>query len=70
MDQARECLKKLEVFEADENIMIMIAHDYTFIPVIDFFPKNANGWHEASWKKKSQWIFLDDFKDLVEAKAG
>lgn len=60
VDMAREALKCIEAFDADENIMVIMAHDWTLLRVMEFWPKPANGWHEKEWKKKGRWELLKD----------
>jgi hypothetical protein len=52
---AMAALKVTERFDADENIMVIVAHDWALLDVIDFWPKPANGWYNAKWKERSQW---------------
>lgn len=63
LDQARDALKATEAFDADDNIMVIMAHDWTLLPILDLWPKTANGWFEAEWKERGRWTFL---KDLVK----
>lgn len=69
VDTARDSLKKVEAFDADENILVIVAHDYTLLPVLEFFPKSANEWHHANWKEQGRWEFLRDLRDAVEDSA-
>lgn len=66
---AQDALKQIEAFDADENIMVIMAHDYTLLPYMSFFPKEANSWYEENWKGRSRWAFLKDFAKNVEDKA-
>ncbi|KAI9700856.1 MAG: hypothetical protein M1836_002226 [Candelina mexicana] len=60
---AKETLKKVEVFDAQDNIFVVMAHDASLLDVIDFFPRHADGW---GWKVRGRWGFLRDFEDAVE----
>lgn len=69
VDLARKALKSMELFDADERILVITAHDYTLLPVLKFWPETANGWHEARWKEDGLWRFLRDFAKHVNDKA-
>ena len=44
----------------------MIAHDYSLLNVVNFFPKEANYWKAKRWKEEGWWRFLEDFQKAVE----
>ncbi|KAF4981415.1 hypothetical protein FZEAL_2763 [Fusarium zealandicum] len=67
-EEAQRCVEKMPLFDSDENIMVIAAHDFTLLPILDYFPKEANGWYEAGWKTKSRWEFLKGLTGIVEAK--
>ena len=54
-------IEGIKEFDADERVLSVIAHDATLLPVIDFFPKPADGWREKGWRKAGHWRFLGDF---------
>ncbi|KAJ3526681.1 hypothetical protein NM208_g11073 [Fusarium decemcellulare] len=68
VDMAQATLKSMEAFDADENILVVTAHDYTLIPYMQFWPETANDWHKIGCKEQSRWEFLKDFIDIVQAK--
>ena len=63
---SRDALKTAEAFDADDSIMVIMAHDWTLLKIMDYFPQSANGWHEARWKKRGRWEFLKDLAKHVE----
>lgn len=65
LEMARSALKSMEPFDADENIMVITAHDYTLLPILSFWPKEANVWYEENWGQKGRWEFLKDFAENV-----
>ncbi|KAF4446028.1 putative metallo-beta-lactamase superfamily protein [Fusarium austroafricanum] len=69
VDEAQRAVDKMALFDADENIMVIAAHDFTLLPILDYFPREANGWYEAGWKNKGQWEFLKELVGIVEGKA-
>ena len=60
---------KMEVFDADENILVIIAHDVSVMGQLPFYPETLNEWKKADLKRKTKWEFLGDF-DLAKAKEG
>ena len=63
---ANDTLRKVQDFDADDRVFVMIAHDYTLLDVVDFFPREANGWKAKGWKEEGRWRFLGDFQRAVE----
>ncbi|EXJ66171.1 uncharacterized protein A1O5_10787 [Cladophialophora psammophila CBS 110553] len=61
-DLAQETLNKMFVFDGDENVFTVFAHDPTLLDVLDFFPQKANEWKTKGWAKKSHWKFLGPLK--------
>lgn len=64
-DEAKRTIRKVEGFDAADNILVVIAHDRTLIGNIDFFPKNCNKWHSQNQAEKTRWIFVNDFKKAI-----
>ena len=46
------------VFDSDENVLTVYAHDEGLLDVIEFFPQEANAWKEKGWGKQGHWRFL------------
>ena len=57
-------IEKMSECDGDEDVFVVFAHDDTVRDVIDYFPKEVNGWKERGWGKRVRWAFL---KDLEEA---
>ena len=65
--KARETIDYMSDFDAQENVLIVNAHDSTMLDIVDFFPNgSANDWKEKGWREKGMWRFLADFKGAVE----
>ncbi|CAG9954058.1 unnamed protein product [Clonostachys rosea f. rosea IK726] len=64
-EQAQRDVEKMVSFDEDDRIMVIAAHDFTLLPMLDYFPKEANGWHDAGWKESSRWDFLKGLACLV-----
>ena len=63
---ARETLRKIEAFDADPNIFVVAAHDWSLKDVMEFYPLCANDWKSKGWKEKGRWRFLADFQKAIE----
>ena len=69
-DAGRATVEKIKVFDADERVFVVIAHDNSLRDVLEFFPKSANEWKEKGWKEQGRWRFLKDFEKAVEISQG
>ncbi|CEJ90415.1 hypothetical protein VHEMI06203 [[Torrubiella] hemipterigena] len=58
---AVESVEKMQVFDAQDNILVCIAHDATLRRHLPVFPETLNGWKQADLKNKLRWEFLRDF---------
>lgn len=59
--EGQQSVDKMQEFDAQENVLIAIAHDRTLYDLFEYFPKKANGWSEKGWKQEGRWRFLRDF---------
>lgn len=56
-------------FDADPNILVIIAHDTAPIEMMPFFPDhNINDWKEKGWKDSMHWHFLNELP--IDGKTG
>lgn len=62
--EATQSQRKLDEFDASEDVLVLTAHDSDAQSVIDLYPKTINEWKkpENDWKRKLHWAFLADFK--------
>jgi hypothetical protein len=65
-DVAEWTIEGVEEFDADENVLVVVAHDASLLDVVEFFPKPANEWKSRDWRRKGQWRFLADFSEGLE----
>ncbi|KAI5363725.1 putative metallo-beta-lactamase, ribonuclease Z/Hydroxyacylglutathione hydrolase [Septoria linicola] len=66
---AMESIRKLFEFDADPNVMVVIAHDAAPLDVLPFFPDgNINDWQEKGYKEKMHWHFVNELP--VDGKIG
>lgn len=68
--RALESVEQLKALDADDRILILIAHDPSMLDVVTFFPHgNANDWQNMDWKSTLRWRFLDELpSDVRELK--
>ena len=63
---ARDTLRKIETFDADPNILVIAAHDWSLKDILEVYPQSANGWMSKGWKESGRWRFLADFQKAVD----
>ncbi|KAI9704535.1 MAG: hypothetical protein M1820_005609 [Bogoriella megaspora] len=64
--KAEWTIEGLQEFDADENVMVALAHDERMMEVVDFFPKRMDAWKEKGWGEELRWRFLGDFEAAVK----
>lgn len=64
-DMADASISKLQDLDILNEVLVVIAHDYSLLPVIDLFPKYADKFLENGWARNGRWLFLKDFVDAV-----
>jgi hypothetical protein len=58
---AQKSADGLQEFDADENVLVLLAHDTALRDVTEVFPKeNINGWKEKGFKERFAWNFLGE----------
>ena len=58
---AQESVDKLEQFDANENVLVCVAHDGGLLPALNWFPNGTiNDWKAKGWKESSQWGFVNE----------
>lgn len=63
--KAEEAIRKLEVFDAAENVWVVIAHDPALLEPgtgVELFPASANDWKKQKLDESTRWGFLKDFE--------
>ncbi|KAI9667327.1 MAG: hypothetical protein M1821_000142 [Bathelium mastoideum] len=66
--EAKRSVEKMQQFDADDNVLVVIAHDASLLDVLEYWPQAANDWKVKGWKEKGRWNFLKDFAQAVEEK--
>ena len=64
--EAKSSIRKVQDFDADESVFVVVAHDTSLLDVVDFFPERANDWKARGWKEAGRWGFLADFHEAFE----
>ena len=62
LHEAKKAIEKLKLFDGDDNVMILVAHDKSLQRVISFFPQTINDWRAKGWAENARWLFVDVFK--------
>ncbi|KAJ9138025.1 Beta-lactamase-like protein [Coniochaeta hoffmannii] len=58
---AAQSISKLMDLDADERVLVLIAHDPSLMATIPFFPEGTlNDWHTSGWKSRLRWQFLSE----------
>ena len=59
--QALESIEHLQALDADERVLVLIAHDPSTMDSLPFFPhNNINSWRADGLKEKIRWRFLSE----------
>ena len=66
LEAAQQSIRKLELFDAAENVLVIISHDLSILQEIDLFPESINAWKEKGYGEKVRWRFLKYFNKAVE----
>ena len=59
-EQAGETLERLKAFDGRDDVLIVMAHDATLLPVRDFFPRTINDWRSKGVADRGRWLFLEE----------
>ncbi|KAI1820204.1 beta-lactamase-like protein [Xylaria intraflava] len=62
---AIETIKRLQEADGHDNVLIIAAHDVSFLNAVEFFPASANAFVEKGWVQKTRWAWLADFAKAV-----
>ncbi|KAF7325112.1 Metallo-beta-lactamase superfamily protein [Mycena kentingensis (nom. inval.)] len=57
---ARVSLDKLSTFDADADVLLVIAHDASILGALPVFPQSLNGWWKSGLKERVVWRFLEE----------
>lgn len=58
---AMESIRSLFEFDAQPNVLVVIAHDRAPLEALKFFPKGTiNDWQSKGYKESMHWHFLNE----------
>ncbi|KAJ7136057.1 beta-lactamase-like protein [Mycena epipterygia] len=57
---ARASIEKMISFDANPDVLVVLAHDVSLVPVVGPFPASLNEWKVKGWKKLVTWAFLEE----------
>lgn len=63
--EAGRTVGKMQEADAQDAVLVVIAHDASLLGVLDFFPAYANGFAEKKWVENGRWAFVKDFKGAL-----
>lgn len=62
--QAQASIGKLQLVDADDRILVLIAHDPAAMRSLPLYPSGTlDSWYEQGWKEKLRWSFLDELPE-------
>ncbi|KAI4282004.1 MAG: hypothetical protein L6R38_003261 [Xanthoria sp. 2 TBL-2021] len=61
LKEAEETLERLKAFDGRGDVMVIIAHDSSWLDVLDFFARDLNNWKAKGWDSQGRWLFLGEF---------
>ncbi|KAF7365324.1 Metallo-beta-lactamase superfamily protein [Mycena venus] len=56
----RSSVTKMDVFDANEDVFVMLAHDESLVEALGPFPLSLDDWQAKGWKSRVTWAFLDE----------
>jgi hypothetical protein len=59
MGHAEESTRKLQMFDALDNVWVIVAHDRALLGRVEFFPASLNDWKHRGYADKVRWGFLE-----------
>lgn len=65
VDEAEATIDKIIEADAQDEVLVVMAHDDSLLPVLDFFPKYANDFKQKGWAEEGRWLFLKDFAKAI-----
>ncbi|KGQ05143.1 hypothetical protein BBAD15_g9601 [Beauveria bassiana D1-5] len=63
-DLAQESVDKVKALDAQDNVLICLAHDVALVDILPLYNNDAsadiNDWKDCGYKEKTRWGFLND----------
>ena len=67
-DAAMDTVRKIQEFDAADNVFVLIAHDLSLRDKIPLFPKTINTWRAKNLRTETRWLFCNDFEPALRGK--
>ncbi|KAL4804102.1 beta-lactamase-like protein [Aspergillus unguis] len=64
---AKETIRKLQEVDCDENVFVVIAHDFAVRDGVEHFPEALNEWKKKGWGRNLKWAFLKELQHYFES---
>ncbi|KAI9372342.1 beta-lactamase-like protein [Aspergillus egyptiacus] len=59
---AMETVRKLQEIDCDEDVFVIIAHDFAVRDGVEHFPEALNEWKAKGWGRRLRWAFLKELE--------
>ncbi|KAJ7234631.1 beta-lactamase-like protein [Mycena haematopus] len=57
---AHNSIRKIGDFDANADVLVVLAHDESIGPLIKPFPASLDQWQAKGWKNEATWAFLEE----------
>jgi hypothetical protein len=57
---ARSSIAKMGDFDANSDVLVVLAHDGSLVEALGPFPVSLTEWQAKGWKDRLTWAFLDE----------
>lgn len=64
-EEGKWTIEGMMEFDADDRVFVVLAHDASLLPVLDFFPKTASRWKSLGWGESGRWRFVAEWTDAI-----
>ena len=64
-EDAQETIRGIIELDAQDNVLVVLAHDRSLEGELDMFPNAANDWMRNGVKERTRWLFLQDIESAL-----
>ncbi|KAI9148110.1 beta-lactamase-like protein [Paramyrothecium foliicola] len=65
LQDAEDTIQSIQKFDADDRVLVLLAHDVSMYKILEYFPIFANEWKDKGWKPSARWAFLADLQSAA-----
>lgn len=65
-DEAEETVAKVQEADAEDRLLVVMAHDESLKRFVKFFPEHLEDLADSRVVERSRWAFLEDFENAVQ----